>query len=70
MPQIVNQRGPAAFIEGLAAEIEADYRRWGEFDKSPRHATHSRVARLTPSPSRSATCPGRTPNLSTTSAGP
>ena len=41
--ELVNRRGPADFIEGLAAEIEADYRRWGEFDKSPRHATHSRV---------------------------
>ena len=34
---------PARFIEGLASEIEADYRRWREFDKSPRHATHSPV---------------------------
>ncbi len=35
--------GPAEFIAGLAAEIEADYRRWDEFDKSPRHASHSQV---------------------------
>jgi len=40
---IVTRVGPARFIEGLAAEIEADYRRWHEFDKSPRHATHSAV---------------------------
>lgn len=40
---LVGQIGPAAFIEGLAREIEADYRRWNEFDKSPRHATHSPV---------------------------
>ncbi len=39
--RIVGQRGPAAFIEGLAAEIEADYRRWNEFDKSARHAIYS-----------------------------
>jgi ornithine cyclodeaminase len=41
--ELVMRVGPARFIEGLAAEIEADYRRWGEFDKSARHATHSSV---------------------------
>lgn len=41
--KIVGALGPAVFIEGLAAEIEADYRRWGEFDKSARHAIHSPV---------------------------
>jgi len=40
---LVMRRGPAAFLQGLAAEIEADYRRWADFDKSPRHATHSSV---------------------------
>jgi len=35
--------GVARFIRSLATEIEADYRRWPAFDKSPRHATHSRV---------------------------
>ncbi|HAL36753.1 MAG TPA: ornithine cyclodeaminase [Polaromonas sp.] len=39
--RIVGRLGPAPFIEGLAAEIETDYRRWGEFDKSARHAIHS-----------------------------
>ena len=39
--RIVGRLGVAAFIEGLATEIEADYRRWGEFDKSVRHATYS-----------------------------
>jgi len=39
--RIVGRTGPALFIEGLAAEIEADYRRWSEFDKSARHAIHS-----------------------------
>ena len=39
--RIVGRIGPAAFIEGLAAEIETDYRRWSEFDKSARHAIHS-----------------------------
>ncbi len=39
--RIVGQLGAAAFMEGLAAEIEADYRRWSEFDKSARHAIHS-----------------------------
>jgi ornithine cyclodeaminase len=39
--ELVGEQGTAAFIAGLAREIEADYRRWGEFEKSPRHATHS-----------------------------
>jgi ornithine cyclodeaminase len=41
--ELVADLGPAAFIAGLAREIEADYQRWGEFEKSPRHATHSSV---------------------------
>ncbi len=41
--ELVGDLGPAAFIEGLAREIEADYRRWAQFEKSPRHATHSPV---------------------------
>jgi ornithine cyclodeaminase len=41
--ELVNRTGTAAFIEALAGEIEADYRRWDEFDKSPRHAAHSSV---------------------------
>src|SRR5215470_3535103 len=39
--ELVTRIGPARFIEALAQEIESDYRRWREFDKSPRHATHS-----------------------------
>jgi ornithine cyclodeaminase len=41
--ELVDRTGPAAFIEALATEIETDYRRWDDFDKSPRHATHSPV---------------------------
>ena len=41
--ELVGDLGPSAFIEGLAREIEADYRRWEEFEKSPRHAMHSPV---------------------------
>jgi len=41
--QLVTRKGTAAFIEELAGEIEADYRRWQDFDKSPRHAVHSPV---------------------------
>jgi len=41
--ELVNRTGTAAFIEALAGEIEADYRRWDAFDKSPRHAAHSDV---------------------------
>ncbi|HEX5460248.1 MAG TPA: ornithine cyclodeaminase [Steroidobacteraceae bacterium] len=39
--ELVGELGSAAFMAGLAREIEADYRRWAEFEKSPRHATHS-----------------------------
>jgi ornithine cyclodeaminase len=41
--ELIAHVGMAPFIEGLAQEIEADYRRWAEFDKSPRHAIHSPV---------------------------
>src|SRR5580692_8275424 len=41
--ELLARRGAARFIEELAAEIESDYLRWGAFDKSPRHATHSSV---------------------------
>ncbi len=41
--ELVTQTGTASFIEALAGEIEADFRRWNEFDKSPRHAVHSPV---------------------------
>jgi ornithine cyclodeaminase len=41
--QLVDRTGPAQFIAGLAAEIESDFRRWRELDKSPRHATHSSI---------------------------
>src|SRR5512137_1980989 len=41
--RIVNSLGPAEFIARLAGEIEADYRRWPEFEKSPRLASHSPV---------------------------
>ena len=39
--QLVARRGAARFIEELTSEIEADFLRWNEFDKSARHATHS-----------------------------
>jgi len=41
--QLVARRGAARFIEELTSEIEADFLRWNEFDKSARHATHSPV---------------------------
>lgn len=41
--ELVRQVGLARFIEELATEIEADYRRWAEFENSPRHAIHSAV---------------------------
>src|SRR3984957_6799507 len=39
--ELVSRLGPARFIEELAGEIEADYRRWNEFEKSARLASHS-----------------------------
>jgi len=39
--ELVSQVGIGRFIEELAREIEADYRRWDDFEKSPRHAIHS-----------------------------
>ncbi|HEX7114140.1 MAG TPA: ornithine cyclodeaminase [Steroidobacter sp.] len=40
---LIARKGLARFMEELASEIEADYKRWSEFSKSPRHATHSAV---------------------------
>src|ERR1700761_3522188 len=41
--RLVNKMGVGAFIERLANEMEADYRRWSEFEKSARLASHSAV---------------------------
>jgi ornithine cyclodeaminase len=38
---LVSRIGVGRFIEDLAGEIAADYRRWDEFEKSARHASHS-----------------------------
>ena len=38
---LVQRTGVGPFIARLADEIEADYRRWGEFEKSARVASHS-----------------------------
>jgi len=40
--QIVQAQGIAGALRRLMREIEADFRRWSEFDKSPRSASHSR----------------------------
>ena len=53
--ELVTRIGPAQFIAGLAADIEADFLRWGEFEKSARHATHSAVGVIELMP----TCDGR-----------
>src|SRR5579862_9689162 len=39
--ELVARIGVARFIEALAGEIEKDYLRWDEFEKSARHASHS-----------------------------
>jgi ornithine cyclodeaminase len=41
--RLVQHIGAGAFIERLAGEIEADYRRWSRFEKSARLASHSDV---------------------------
>ena len=41
--RLVQSLGAGAFMERLANEIEADYRRWSEFEKSARLASHSKV---------------------------
>jgi len=38
---LVDTMGVGVFIEQLAGEIESDYRRWSEFEKSARLASHS-----------------------------
>ena len=39
--RLVHGLGVGRFIEDLAGEIEADYRRWADFEKSARVASHS-----------------------------
>jgi len=41
--RLVTRIGTGAFIDRLAGEIEHDYRRWSEFEKSARLASHSAV---------------------------
>ena len=41
--RLVRRIGTGEFIARLAREIEDDYRRWGEFEKSARLASHSPV---------------------------
>ncbi|HRI18445.1 MAG TPA: ornithine cyclodeaminase [Burkholderiaceae bacterium] len=38
---LVRRKGLSACIRAIAARIEADYRRWNEFDKTARVASHS-----------------------------
>ena len=40
--RLIAKRGPEAFLAGLAAYIEEDFRRWPRFEKSARLASHSR----------------------------
>jgi ornithine cyclodeaminase len=41
MMRLVHRIGVVRFLTELEAEIEADFRRWPEFDKTPRVAAHS-----------------------------
>ena len=42
MMRLVNQIGVAKVIAGIAGKIEEDFKRWPEFDKTPRVAAHSK----------------------------
>lgn len=42
MMKIVNTIGPAKIIADIAHYIEADFKRWEQFDKTPRVASHSK----------------------------
>jgi ornithine cyclodeaminase len=53
--RLIQTIGPGEFIERLAAEMQADYRRWSEFEKSARLASHSPVGVIELMP----TCDGR-----------
>src|SRR5262245_66510764 len=53
--QLIQAIGPGEFMERLAGEIEADYRRWPEFEKSARLASHSPVGVIELMP----TCDGK-----------
>jgi ornithine cyclodeaminase len=43
LQRLVGRVGMGAFIERLSGEIEHDYRRWDDFEKSARLASHSAV---------------------------
>ncbi|MCJ7453461.1 MAG: ornithine cyclodeaminase [Steroidobacteraceae bacterium] len=43
LERLVRAIGTGSFIERLSTEIESDYRRWDEFEKTPRSASHSPV---------------------------
>jgi ornithine cyclodeaminase len=40
---VIDELGAGYFMERLAAQLESDYRRWSEFEKSARVASHSDV---------------------------
>ena len=42
MMKIVNEIGLAKIISGMASYIEEDFKRWPDFDKKPRIATHTK----------------------------
>jgi ornithine cyclodeaminase len=46
MMRLVAEIGVERFLVDLAAYIEADFRRWGEFQKTPRVATHYAVGSI------------------------
>lgn len=43
MMQLIHHVGLPAMLRGICDRIEADFRRWPDFDKTPRVASHSDV---------------------------
>jgi len=41
MLQLINDIGIETMLKGLAEYIEQDFKRWPQFDKTPRVASHS-----------------------------
>lgn len=55
MSRLVNLSGVAEFIRQLVDYIEYDFSRWGEFDKTPRVASHSDIGVIELMPAADAT---------------
>ena len=50
MMKIINTIGPGKMIAEIAEYVEDDFKRWENFDKTPRVASHSCLLYTSPSP--------------------